>query len=89
MDLPELVREEIDIESRDFLGLSVIENRKIVLLQIGDGLAFAVNHHIHFHQPGVDAENVGVSWATTAVAAAARQSRPVHLIDPTIRITTW
>ena len=65
-----------------FLGLSVIENREIVLLQIRDGLALAVDHHVHFNQPGVDAKN-GVSWATARLAA--RQSRPIHLIDPTIR----
>ena len=83
MDSPARSSGRNDVESRDFLGFSVIENRKIVLLQVRDGRAFAVNHHVHFHQAGVDADN-GVSWAMAVAAAAARQNRPVHLIDPTI-----
>ena len=59
MDLPALVREEMMLKAATFWGFPVIENRKIVLLQVRDGLALAVDHHVHFHQPGVDAENDG------------------------------
>ena len=57
IDLPALVREEMMLKAAIFLGLAVIENRKIVLLQVRDRLAFAVDHHVHFHQAGVDADN--------------------------------
>ena len=78
MDLPGVVREEMILKVEIFWGLSVIENREIVLLQIRDGLAPAVRHYVHFNQPRVDAENIAVlGYDGLGCGGQAEKSRPL------------